>query len=90
MVRINNINDDGYSAFRFRLFCSLVEDSLTVQIEEGQTVRLKESEIVSVLCPEIFDFLYAELSSNHFFDLRRDDYQRTRIGIVVDDNTSET
>lgn len=80
MVRVDNLEDEGALLVRFRLFCELRTDRVSVAIEDGRAFEVDCGGGMEKLCGRVFEYLCKRLSEDNFIDSHHPDYRSTSIG----------
>jgi hypothetical protein len=84
MVRLDNLQDDGATLYRFRLLCSLDANTVVAEFESGRRVALPDEGCnLQPLLKAAYEDMLQQLSLESFFS-GNSLYEDTKIGFQVD------
>jgi hypothetical protein len=81
MVRLKNLNDDGDTLVRVRLYFMKAGENLTAQVEEKPPINVSIADL-TLLCECIYAHLTSMFSEAEWFKQDRANYQNTTIGFA--------
>lgn len=79
MVKLKNLNDNGYLACRLRLYCGKEKDVITAQIDGHPSVQVTDPDL-EPLYEYIYEVLGKMFSDSTWFASNSPDYQGSAIG----------